>query len=95
MLTLESDIHEEMFIRLSPFPPARFVLEAASNCQSHLESVHQVPITAGWTEARCRRQGFYLIAPLLVLVLDGAFVLIIVRPTEKLPVTDRRTDSYF
>ena len=37
-----------------------------------------------------------LIAPLLVLVLDGAFViLIIVRPTEKLPVTDRRTDNYF
>jgi hypothetical protein len=61
-----------MFIRLLPFPPARFALEDASNCQTHLESVHRVPITAGRTEARCRIQGFYPIAPLLALVLEVA-----------------------
>jgi hypothetical protein len=33
------------------FPPARFALEAASNCRTHLGYVHQVPITAGWPEA--------------------------------------------
>jgi hypothetical protein len=40
-----------MFIRLLLFPQAKFALEAASNCQSHLEVVLQVPITAGWPEA--------------------------------------------
>jgi hypothetical protein len=36
-----------VFIGGLNFPPARFMVAAASNCQSHLESVHQVPITAG------------------------------------------------
>ena len=47
------------------FPPARFALEAASNCRSHLESVHQVPITAGWPEAMWipkLAQGFHVFA---------------------------------
>ena len=45
------------------FPPARFALEAASNCRSHLGSVHQVPITAGWPEAMWipkLAQGFHI-----------------------------------
>jgi hypothetical protein len=48
---VKTDIHADVSPTFT-FPPARFALEAANNCQSHLESVHKVPITAGWQEAK-------------------------------------------